>query len=111
MKRAYLFIHDTQLTRATRFYKLWLGQSERDARIYRTLCALPLVSTDYFFARWSDEVCTFIDRVAHSLTCNIAQLIDTAHTARQIVDALPTAHVENLSTCHLLNTINHANSR
>lgn len=97
MTRRYLFIHATAITMRTEFLCVWLGRSERDAKIFRTLTGLAAHNHDYFFSPWSLACVEFLERIAASLNLDYLQLKIREIRGSQLIKALPAADVKNLS--------------
>lgn len=67
MKSRFIYINSAEVTLELKVYSVYLGTSRRDRQLVDRLTLLSRHSTNVYFAKYSHEVCDFLNRLADQL--------------------------------------------
>ena len=73
MKSRFVYINSAEVTQDLKVYSVYLGTSKRDRSLVDRLTLLSRHSTNVYFAKYSQEVCDFLSKLAvqlHGCTTN-----------------------------------------
>ena len=67
MKSRFVYINSKEVTQDLKVYSVYLGTSKRDRLLIDRLALLSRHSTNVYFAKYSQEVCDFLSKLAVQL--------------------------------------------
>lgn len=67
MKSRFIYINSAEVTQDLKVYSVYLGTSGREQQLVDRLTLLSRHSTNVYFAKYSHEVCDFLNRLAVQL--------------------------------------------